>query len=341
MSGSSTWRSRKTTGQNLCLLQSSLVKYGVEQLIEFVRLTTHQSRLFINHALTEQVHGYLHHSGTGTFTVAGLEEPKFSFLYGELHILHIMIVIFKFSLQSVQLFIDFRHCLLHGRIFGSTFFLAYTCQFSPTLRADPGNLLRSTDTRNNIFTLGVNQVFTIEEVFTRSSVTAEANPCSRSLTHVTEYHRLYADSRTPFIRNTLHLAVKDGTFVHPGIEHCTNSTPQLLVSTGREIFSGLFFHSSLESLHQFLKILHFQFIIQSHTFGVLHLFYNSLKRINIFLVDRFHTQYHITVHLYEPTVRVPCKSGVSGLTDQTFHHFVIQAQIQDSIHHTRHGSACT
>ena len=47
----------------------------VKKFIQFVRFYTHQSSLFINHALTEQVHCDFHHSRTGTFTVTSLQEP--------------------------------------------------------------------------------------------------------------------------------------------------------------------------------------------------------------------------------------------------------------------------
>ena len=50
---------------------------------------------------------------TSTFTVTSLEEPKFAFLNSELHILHITVVIFKFSLESIEFSIDFRHSLFH------------------------------------------------------------------------------------------------------------------------------------------------------------------------------------------------------------------------------------
>ena len=130
---SSTRRSRQTTSQHLSLFQSRLIKYRVKQLIKLIGFATHQSCLFVDHTLTKQIHSNLHHSSTRTLTVTCLEEPKFAFLYSELHILHIAIVVFKLRLQSIQFFIDFRHSLFHGRILGSTFFFADTCQFSPTL----------------------------------------------------------------------------------------------------------------------------------------------------------------------------------------------------------------
>ena len=209
------------------------------------------------------------------------------------------------------------------------------------MRTDFCNLLRSTDTGNHVFTLCINQILAIEKVLTGSSIAAEANTRSRALAHITEYHSLNAYGSTPFVRNSLHLTIQNSTFVHPGVEYSTNGTPQLLVGTSREVFSGLFFHRSLELLHEFLKVFHLKLVIQLHAFSMFHLFYNSLERVYIFLVHRFHAQHHVAIHLHETTVRVPCKACIARLARQAFHHFVIQAKIQDSVHHARHGSART
>ena len=75
LTGCSARRSRKTASQYFRLFQSRFIEYRVKKFIQFVRFYTHQSSLFINHALTEQVHCDFHHSRTGTFTVTSLQEP--------------------------------------------------------------------------------------------------------------------------------------------------------------------------------------------------------------------------------------------------------------------------
>ena len=232
-------------------------------------------------------------------------------------------MVFQFGLQGIQFFVDFRHSFFHRGIFGYAFFFRNTCTFCPTLRTDFCDLLRGTDTGHNIFTLCVDQIFAIKQILTVTCVTREANTGSRSITHVTEYHGLYAYSSTPFGRNTFHFAVKNGAFVHPAAEYSTNGTPKLFVCTGRKILSGLFFYSNFKAFNQFFKVFHFQFVVELHTFFFLYFFDNFLERIDVFLVHRFHTQYHVTIHLYETTVRIPCETGASGLAAQAFHHFVI------------------
>ena len=85
----------------------------MEQLIELVRLTTHDGSLLVDHSLMEQVDGNLHHSRTSTLTVTCLEEPQLAFLYGELHVLHVVVVLLQLLLNAVQLSIYLRHSLFH------------------------------------------------------------------------------------------------------------------------------------------------------------------------------------------------------------------------------------
>ena len=169
-SAGSTRRSRQTTCQHAGTSQFFLVEYRMQQLVQLIRFAAHQSGLFVNHALMQHFHGDAHHSGTCTLTVTSLEEPELALLHGKFHVLHIVVVIFQFGLEFIKFLVDFRHGFFHRRIFGHTFCFRDTLQFGPALRTDLGNLLRSTDTGYYVFTLRIDQVFTIEQVFTGSGV---------------------------------------------------------------------------------------------------------------------------------------------------------------------------
>ena len=97
----------------LCLCEGNFVEHGMEQFVEFVGFAAHDSCLFVDHTLVEQVDGNFYHCGTGALTVTGLEEPEFTFLYGELHILHVVIVLFEFFLDAIEFCIDVGHSLFH------------------------------------------------------------------------------------------------------------------------------------------------------------------------------------------------------------------------------------
>ena len=105
----------------------------MEQLVQLLGLAALYGGLLINQTLVHQVHGNLNHSGTCALTVTCLEEPELTLLNGELHILHIVVVLLKFVLQSIQLLVDGGHSLFHRRILGLALLLGYACQGSPTL----------------------------------------------------------------------------------------------------------------------------------------------------------------------------------------------------------------
>ena len=81
----------------------------------------------------EQVDGDLHHGSTGALTVTGLQEPELAFLYGELHILHIAVVLLELVLDAVELLVDLGHSLFHGGVLGNALSLADASALSPTL----------------------------------------------------------------------------------------------------------------------------------------------------------------------------------------------------------------
>ena len=262
----------------------------------------------------QQVDCVFNHCSTGTFSVTGLQEPQFSFLHGEFHILHIMIMVFQLCLQFVQLPIDFRHGFFHWRIFGDAVFFWNTSTFRPTLRTNLRDLLRCTDTSHHVFALCVDQVFTIEEVFSVTGITRETYTGSGSIAHIAEHHSLYADSRAPFGRNPFHLTIEDSTFVHPAVKHSTNGAPKLFIGGSREILTSLSLDSHFEFSDQCFQILHIQFIVKLHSFRFLDFFDNCFKWIDIFLVGRFHTQHDVSVHLYETAIWIPCKPRIVRLT---------------------------
>ena len=194
----------------------------------------------------EEIHGDLHHGRTRTLTVARLEEPEFAFLYRELHVLHVAVVLLELVLQGVEFLVDFGHGFFHGGELGNAFFFADTGTFSPTLCTDLGDLLGRADTGHHVFTLCVDQILTVEEVLTVTGVAAEANTRCRGFAHVTEYHGLYVHSRTPLVGNGFHLTIEDGAFVHPAAEHGADGTPKLFFGIGGEVVAGLCLMAALK-----------------------------------------------------------------------------------------------
>ena len=336
LTASSTRRSWKTAGDFVCTSQCLLVEDWVEELIELIGFATLDDCLFVNHTFVKEVDSDLHHSGTSALTITSLQEPEFAFLYGELHVLHVAVVLFELVLERIEFSVDFGHSLFHRRIFSYAFFLADASAFSPALCADFGDLLWSANTSHHVFTLCVNEILTIEEVFTVTSVTAEANASSRSFAHVTEHHGLHVYSRTPFVGNAFHLTIEDSAFVHPAAEHSAHSAPELFFRISGEVVTRVVFNSLLETLYEVLEFFYSEILIEVDATDSLHLFDDSFKWVDVFLVFGLHAEHDITIHLYETAIRVVNEVRVTRLSYKTFCYGVVQTEVEDGVHHTGH-----
>ncbi len=339
LSTTSTRACGKTLSDNLSGCEGLLVEYGVKEFVKFLRFATKDSGLFVDFAFVEEVNSDFHHCGTRTFAVTGLEEPKFAFLNGKFHILHVAVVVFEFLLDGVELSVNFRHCFFHRRILGHAVGFADAGAFCPALRTDFGDLLRCTDTCHNVFTLSIYEIFAVEEVFAVGGVAAEAYACSRSVAHVAEYHSHHADSRAPFIRYSFHLTIEDSTFVHPTAEHCADGAPKLFDRIVGEVFAGAFFDGGLEENDEFFEFVNAKVLVKFHAAFGFNFFDNFFERVDVGFVNGLHFEHHVAVHLYEAAIGVVNEVGVVGFLHHTFGNFVVQTEVEDSVHHTGHRSA--
>ena len=56
--------------------------------------------------------------------------------------------------------------------------------------------------------------------------------------------------------------------------------------------------------------------------------------------SKYFADFHddIGVHLDKSSIAVICPSGIAGPLCQNLYHFLVEAQVQDGVHHARHGS---
>ena len=110
---------------------------------------------------------------------------------------------------------------------------------------------RSSDSRNNVFTLGIKEVFTVKVVFTRIRVACKADSCSGIISFVSEYHLHNIYSRTADSYNVLNPSVSNGLIRHPRTEDCSDSTPKLLyriLGKGRFYFFFIKLFGSIDNI---------------------------------------------------------------------------------------------
>ncbi len=236
-----------------------------------------------------------------------------------------MIMLLQLLLYVIELGIDLWHSLFHGRIFRRANCLVNALLCCPSLRTFLGNLLWSTNTCHDILTLGVYQILTIEDVLARSGVTAEAYTRCGCVTHVSEYHRHDRDCGSPLCWNTFHLTIKDGTLIHPTVEYGTDSAPKLFHWVVWEFLTSLLADSYLESLDELFQLIDVHLVVQLDITLSLHVHDDGLEWVDIILVDWFHAQYDITVHLYETTITIVSEALVGSLASQTLNHLVVKS----------------
>ena len=111
---------------------------------------------------------------------------------GELHILHIAVVVFK-SLANILKLLE---CL-------GEFFFHF------------GNVHRSTNACNNVFALCIGKELTEKALSACSRVAGERNACTAIVAHIAERHHLNVNGSTPGIRDIVITTVNVCTGVVP------------------------------------------------------------------------------------------------------------------------------
>ena len=179
------------THRNRCL-QRILIELRVKECIEVTRIDHRNGFLLASHALIYEVAGDLQRSLCGSLTISGLQHVQLTVLNGELHILHISIM------------------LLEG--------LAYLRELCECLRELLLHLLdvhRCTNTCYDVLALCVRKELTEEALCTGSRISREGYTGTTVITHVTECHGLYVYSGTPGIRDIVITTINVCTWVIP------------------------------------------------------------------------------------------------------------------------------
>ena len=87
---------------DLGLLHGLGIELRVQQSVELLRLHAQHSLFLVDHALVHEVDGDLQSSGGGALAVTGLQHVELAVLDGELHVLHVLVVLLEGGLQWRQ-----------------------------------------------------------------------------------------------------------------------------------------------------------------------------------------------------------------------------------------------
>ena len=291
-------------------LQRGRVKLRMQQAVQLLGLHAQHGFLFGDHALIHQVHGDLQRGGGGALAVARLQHIQLAVLDGELHVLHVAIVVLKLGGDGHELVVDLRHLVFQV--------------------ADGG---RRTDAGHHVLALGVDEVFAEQGLLAGGGVAGERHARAGVLAGVAEHHGLYVDGGAPVVGNLVHAAVGVGAGVVPAAEHGLNGLDELRLRVGGEVRAHFFLVERFEFGNKSLHVVGVQLHVLGDALGFLHLVDDLFEFAFVHLHD------NVAEHLHKAAVAVIGEAGVARLFGQTLNNFVVQAQVEDGIHHTGHGSA--
>ena len=306
-----TGRSCQTLADDLCSLQSSSIELGMQQGIQLLGLHAQDSLLLGDHALVHQVACDLQSSLCGALAVAGLQHVQVAVLDGELHILHVAEVVLQTGRDLNELIVHLRHLILQvadGR--------------------------RSAHACDDVLALCIDQVLAHQLLRAGGGVTGECDAGAGTVAGVAECHLLHVDRSAPLVGDLVHLAVHVCTGVVPAAEDSLDSLDQLIAGILGERLALVLLIDLLEDADQFLQVVCRQVHVVLDALGFLHLIDLDLEQA---LRDHHDD---VCEHLHKAAVAVVCKAGVVGLLGQALNSLVVQAQVQDGVHHAGHGLTC-
>ena len=191
-----------------------------------------------------------------------------------------------------------------------------------------------TNTSNYVFALSVHQEFAHQALFACCRVTCECYTCTAIVTHVTECHCLYVYCCTPRVWDVVVHTVDVSTWVVPRTEYCFYCCKELYFWIGWEICTQLSFVLCFELVSKFLEVVRCEFYVGCNALFFLHL-------VDEFF-EIFFTNFHNNVgeHLDKSAVAVPSPTWVAGFSRKNFYYFLVKTEVQNCVHHTRHGCTC-
>ena len=256
----------------------------------------------------DHLDGDANRGGAGALAVAGLQHVERAVLDGELEILDVAVVIFQRGGDFLELVVDRGVPLL-----------------------EVGDGVRRADAGDHVFALGVFEELAVEGLFAGGGIAGEADAGGGSFAEVAEDHGLDVDGGAEIVGDLVHLAVVLGAVVKPGAEDGIAGAGELHEGVLRERLAGLLLHQLLVAGDDFLQIFGGEVGIELGL-GLLLLAVEDF--VEIVLGDFEH---HGAVHLDEAAVAIVGEARVVALGFDGFDGLVVQAEVEDGVHHAGHG----
>ena len=265
-------------------------------------------RLLVDEALFEHIDGDLHRRARGALPVTGLEHVKLAALYGELDILHVLVGGLEVGCDFEKLFVDLGHLDFQLR-----------------------NGKRGADACDHVLALCVDEEFAVQLLRAVGGVACEAHAGAAVVAEVSVDHGDDVDGGAEAVGDVMKLPVGHRAGVAPALEDGEDGVLQLIPGVGREGESGLLLEDLFELGDNGFEILCGNFIVEREAEPLFRMRQDFFERL---AVDAVH---HVAVHLDKTAVAVERETAVGGGFRKRFDGLVVQAEIEDGVHHAGHG----
>ena len=187
------------------------------------------------------------------------------------------------------------------------------------------------DAGHHVLALRVDEEVAVGALGARGGVAREPDAGPRVVVAVAEDHRLHVDGGAEIVRDVLALAVRDGTGTVPAAEHGLDGAAQLLHRLLGEGLAGVALHDLLVGVDQVAQQLDGDLGVRRRPGELLGRLEERVELLTGQLED------DAPVHGDEAPVGVEGEALVAGLLGQPLDRFVVEAQVEDRVHHAGHG----
>ena len=298
------------------------VELRVQELVELRGVDAAHGLLTSDEAFLDHLDSDAQSGGCGTLAHAGLEHPELALLDGELDVAHVAVVILERQEDTLKLL---------------------TCGLEARGGLEIGNGLGVADAGDDVLALGVNQKVAVELLGAVGRVARKGDAGRRGLALIAKGHSLDVDGGAKVVGNAVLPAVDAGALVHPATKDGLNGKAQLELRIVRK--DGLAFRdlelgvlggldvvgeNALEGLDELLQVLGRKLGVDANAGDQAGLGQGILKQVGI------DTHYDVVEHLDKATIAVPSKARVLRLGDKALNGLVVEAQVEDRVHHAGH-----
>ena len=320
LSGSGTRTGGKSPGNQLGRFSGARIKDRSQQLTEGIGRNPADGIIGFDQLLLDHLHGDSDGGETGAFPIARLKHEKATLLDGKFEILHVMEMTLEGLADILQLAVHLGHL---------------------DLQLD--DRFRGANASHHVFTLGIQEEFAVEDLFAGGGIAGKGNARAAVVTGVAEDHGLYVDGGAPFVGNIVFAAVDDRALIVPGAEDRTHRTAKLFPGILGKILAGAFEDQLAETIGEGAEGRGIQLGVGNVRILGEELFFEFLdddfERLMILARAFLHSHDDVPVHLEEAPIAVIGEAFVLAAFGEGANRPVVEAEVENGVHHSRHGIA--